>query len=208
MSMASSSRTVSAGVAALFFAMCGSAQADLVDRGSGLIYDTDLNVTWAANANINGAMDWNTASTWAAGLVYGGISGWRLPTADPSCGLAYNCTGSEMGHLFYSELGGVAGINIATTHNANYSLFSNVVFNDYWLGTEYAPNTELGWDFNTSVGRQDANYKYNDLYAWPVHDGDVAAPIPEPETYAMLLAGLSLLGFMGRRGKQKEAAAI
>lgn len=32
------------------------------------------------------------------------------------------------------------------------------------------------------------------------------APIPEPETYAMLLAGLGLLGFGARRRKQKEAA--
>ena len=33
------------------------------------------------------------------------------------------------------------------------------------------------------------------------------AAIPEPETYAMLLAGLGLLGFAARRRKQKEAAA-
>jgi len=32
-------------------------------------------------------------------------------------------------------------------------------------------------------------------------------PVPEPETYAMMLAGLCLLGFMGRRRKQKEAVA-
>jgi hypothetical protein len=33
------------------------------------------------------------------------------------------------------------------------------------------------------------------------------SPIPEPETYAMMLAGLGLLGFMARRRKQKETAA-
>lgn len=33
------------------------------------------------------------------------------------------------------------------------------------------------------------------------------AAIPEPETYAMLLAGLGLLGFAARRRKQREAAA-
>ena len=32
-------------------------------------------------------------------------------------------------------------------------------------------------------------------------------PIPEPETYALMLAGLGLLGFHARRRKQKEAAA-
>jgi hypothetical protein len=28
--------------------------------------------------------------------------------------------------------------------------------------------------------------------------------VPEPETYAMLLAGFALLGFVARRRKQKE----
>jgi hypothetical protein len=37
---------------------------------------------------------------------------------------------------------------------------------------------------------------------------DTIALVPEPETYAMMLAGLGLLGFMARRRKQKEAAAI
>jgi hypothetical protein len=32
------------------------------------------------------------------------------------------------------------------------------------------------------------------------------APIPEPETYAMMLAGLGMLGFMARRRKLKAAA--
>lgn len=31
-------------------------------------------------------------------------------------------------------------------------------------------------------------------------------PVPEPESYAMLLAGLGLLGFMSRRRKQRESA--
>ena len=38
---------------------------------------------------------------------------------------------------------------------------------------------------------------------------DVAAnlvPVPEPETYAMLLAGLGVLGFAGYR--RKQAAAV
>ena len=33
-----------------------------------------------------------------------------------------------------------------------------------------------------------------------------ATPVPEPETYAMILAGLGLMGFMARRRKQNAAA--
>ena len=90
------------------FSATGS-HAALQSRLGGLaLYDTDLNVTWAANANINGLMNWAAANSWVAGLTIGGVSGWRLPTADPSCVGAFNCTGSEMSHLFYSELGGAA----------------------------------------------------------------------------------------------------
>ncbi len=83
-------------------------QAALQSRLGGLaLYDTDLNITWAANANINGSMTWNDAMTWVAGLTISGISGWRLPTSDTCFG--FNCTSSEMGHLFYTELVGTPG---------------------------------------------------------------------------------------------------
>lgn len=112
-----------------FFSM--SVNAALVDNGGGLIYDEDLDITWTANANINGQMTWAEANAWATGLSLGGVSGWRLPItmeSDPSCtgdvvsGL-YNCTGSEMGHLFYSELGGTAGDSILNSGDADLSLF-------------------------------------------------------------------------------------
>ena len=47
-----------------------------------------------------------------------------------------------------------------------------------------------------------------DAYAYLIPDHvTIGAPIPEPETYALLLAGLGLLGFAARRRKLKEAAA-
>lgn len=45
-------------------------------------YDTVLDITWAADANINGRVLWDNQVAWAAGLTLGGVSGWRLPTAD------------------------------------------------------------------------------------------------------------------------------
>ena len=40
-----------------------------------------------------------------------------------------------------------------------------------------------------------------------IAQADVYAPVPEPETYAMLLAGLGLMGFVARRRQRKLAAA-
>ena len=42
-------------------------------------------------------------------------------------------------------------------------------------------------------------YRTENIFSYPV---DVSNA-PEPSTYAMMLAGLGLLGFMARRGKQK-----
>jgi hypothetical protein len=44
------------------------------------------------------------------------------------------------------------------------------------------------------------------LYADSLHTPQVT-PIPEPQTYAMLLAGLALLGFQARRRKNLRSAA-
>ena len=158
-------------VTALFVVASGASpvtHAALISRQNGAaVYDTDFNITWLASANTNGLMTWSQANTWAAGLTVGGFSGWRLPTTlqpDASCGIqyyglsyGYNCTGSEMGHLFYTELGGVAGQSIATSHNANYNLFYNVQSNNYWSGksTRRVP-TMRGSSVPTTTARASA----------------------------------------------------
>ena len=196
-----------------------SANAALVDRGGGLIYDTDLNITWLADANYamtsgfdaDGAMTWSTAMTWAADLSYGGYTDWRLPATvqpDATCGdqsggdsFGYNCTGSEMGHLFYTELGGVARTSIATTHNANYNLFQNVQSDSYWSGTVYAPYIYYVWSFDFYDGNQLMGIKGNPFYAWAVRPGDVAA-VPLPAT--AWLFGSGLLGLVGMARHKKR----
>jgi hypothetical protein len=56
--------------------------AGLIDKGGGLIYDTDLDITWLQNANYAGTtMYWDEASQWAQDLVYQGYNDWRLPSA-------------------------------------------------------------------------------------------------------------------------------
>ena len=45
----------------------------------------------------------------------------------------------------------------------------------------------------------------NGFYNAAVNFNNSLAPIPEPETYAMMLAGLGLMGFVARRRRQKDA---
>jgi hypothetical protein len=96
-----------------------SVQATLVDMNDGTIYDTDTQLSWLKNANTAGLMTWDQAVAWAASLNAGsgfaGLTGWRLPNADPNCGSAYNCTTSEMGRLYYTALGNAAGGQLTNT---------------------------------------------------------------------------------------------
>jgi Protein of unknown function (DUF1566)/PEP-CTERM motif len=202
----------------------GAAQAVLFDRGGGLIYDNVLNITWLSDANYaqtsgydsDGVMNFSAANTWAANLSYGGYTDWRLPTTmqpDATCSYqttisaGYGCTGSEMGHMFYNNLGATAGNDILSGSNiANLALFTNLQSYYYWSGTVFAPvPADLAWYFATRDGAQSPDDLPVTYYAWAVRPGDVAAAIPEPETYAMLLAGLGLLGFAARRRQQKTA---
>ncbi len=208
-------RFLSAACVCIFtLAVSTAATAALVDRGGGLIYDTDLNVTWLANANASGPMSsWSDAVTWASTFSYYDsvrnqtLTGWRLPTTgqiDPNCSVqsgspspaGYNCTGSEMGHLFYTELGGVALQSIAATHNGNYVLFQNIQTNAnwYWSG-EYAPDITSAWVFDFGSGNQSTAYKTNpNFYAWAVRPGDVAS-VPIPAAAWLFESGL--LGLIG-----------
>lgn len=195
--------------------------AALEDRGGGLIYDTTRNITWLADMNFaktsgqdaDGLMDWTAAKTWADSLVFGGYSDWRLPTlnpADTSCtgasgpGTGYNCTGGELSGLLVTDLGikplesvlNPAGDTAEQI--ANLALFSNVQSLAYWSGTTYAPNPIYAYYIYTSIGSQGSTGKDVPLYAMAVRPGDVAV-VPEPQTYAMMLLGITALMVAVRR---------
>ena len=205
-----------------------SAEAALVSRlGGAAVYDTDFNITWLADANLaasntfgvsgifaSGIMNWGTAQSWIGAMNttnYLGYNDWRLPTTlqpDATCdsqsgSVSYglNCTGSELGHLFYNELGGVAGADIQTTNNSSLGLFSNVHSDAYWSGTEYALDpTGRVWIFGFRYGGQDTYYKSDSWYALAVRSGDVAA-VPVPA--AVWLLGSGLLGLLGIAKRRK-----
>jgi MYXO-CTERM domain-containing protein len=204
--------------------LAASAQAALVGRdingnavagdaaSSVFLYDTDRKITWLRDANAgagstfdnggdttDGRMTWANAVAWADALTVGAFDDWRLPTAlnaDGSgpCGPAYNCTGSEMGHLWYTALGNTAG---AFTNDGD---FLNMQSDAYWSGTEFAPDPNNAWLFSTGNGNQFALDKNFQFYAMAVRPGDVlAAQVPEPESRLLALTGLGALALVRRR---------
>lgn len=190
-------RLTAAASAAGALIIAGTAQAALQDRdldGDRVIdafYDTDLDITWLRNANVvGGEMDWFAAVDWAHGFTFAGYDDWRLPTSD-DC-FAYGCTDSEMGHLWYVELGNPAG---AMTNTGS---FQNLQTATYWSGTQSAAEPGRAWSFFMQEGYQ-ANYsKFFDFYAMAVRPGDVPA-VPEPQAYLLALAGLAALVLVHRR---------
>lgn len=173
--------------------------AELFDRGNGMIYDSVQNITWLANANYfaesttprfdknrDGLTDWESAMKWAASLKYGGFRDWRLPTGDINCQPLEPCTTGELGHLFYNELGGIHGITIYSSTDPDLALFTNIQSNMapyiifYWTSTQVPDISLFGVDrllpqaFSFDNGEAqnfDASYAFHAV--WAVRDGDV-----------------------------------
>jgi hypothetical protein len=168
--------------------LCGpGVRAELLDRGGGLIYDTERNITWLQDANYArtsgapefGRMTWPAAMNWVANLTYYDSvrdrtwDDWRLPSAlhsaveDPCFG--YNCPDSELGHLFHT----------LSINSRNPGPFQNVAFATYW--TDYGRAPLFGaWLFHMEFGEQDYSEVFEDLLVsavWPVRDGDVGGSL-------------------------------
>jgi len=101
------------------------------------------------------------------------------------------------------------------THLRNSFSLSGITVSN--LRYQVVDGSGSGTSFLDTSSRVGKTYWYNDelnhasLYVLADFTAPGAPPpvtaIPEPETYAMLLAGLGLLGFAARRRKLKQAAA-
>ena len=196
------------------------------NAGAGSAYD-DIS-EGNSGTTTDGRMTWASANTWAANLTVGSYSGWRLPTMISAPNTTFSFTGgtefganvrttsggtvySEMASLWYDTLGNKSycppsnascsgdGFPQPGWGLTNTGDFQNLQSWDYWFGLEYAPDTDYAWKFGTEYGAQGFGYKTANLQVLAVRPGDVLAPIPEPETYALMLAGLVVVGAAARR---------
>ena len=175
------------GPAQATLSVSGTVLYDGADRN--LIYDSDLDITWLDYTK--GPTSWVSQVAWAGGLsltVNGSTyDDWRLPSTvdgqyvwgyDGTTTAGYNITNSEMGHLYYTELGNKGyqatdgsipqpGWGLADT-----GPFTNLIASFYWSGTEYANNPNNAWNFNTNNGNQNVNNKDNNNYALAVRPGE------------------------------------
>ena len=118
-----------------------SANATLIDRGGGMIYDDVLDITWLQDANYastsgyvaGGVMTYLEAKVWSESLTYGGYDDWRLPEVRPVSGLNHLSTSSydthdsydgstdvgynngsvysELGNMYYATLGNIGAFD-------------------------------------------------------------------------------------------------
>lgn len=162
----------------------------LIDRGYGLLYDVERNITWLQDANYartagrspDGQMTWGDAMAWVGGLSYRGIKGWRLPDARNADGSGphrvENSPEGEMGHLFL-----VASVRKSPP---DLKLRNFEGFAIYWHRNE--ASAADAWAFKL-VGLKQGTLAKNPwagdfpvpltdkVLVWPVHDGDVAPSV-------------------------------
>ena len=173
-------------------------------------YDDQLDVTWAANANLNGLATAPSQLAWVAAFEIDGVGGWRLPTAntidcsDPGTPQAV-CAAHEYGHLYYYGAGTTQGAGITA---ASPGPFSNILggINFYWSSTQATPSSAY-YDFSFNTGATGLDFGgCCALAAWPVRDGDVGGPPPPVPISGwvpgLVAAGSALLGAASLRRKR------
>ena len=224
-----------------------------------LIWDDDNNgnsVVWLDFTNDSAT--WNAQVEWAATLanaltikLYDGYAlswlddAWRLPATfdegpyplsklpthgdDGTTITGYNVSTSEMGHLYYVELGNTGlhdldGNIIYGSGLTNTGEFVNLVQTDlmeeYWSGTELVNYYTIGdtnydkskaYNFDTNSGQQWYTMKASKGYAIAIRSGQISvSSVPEPgaalssvpEPGAALLLGAGLLSLAGLTRKK------
>jgi len=174
----------SAGFILFGFLITSTAQATLIDRGNGLVYDDVNNISWIKDADVSGFGSWTAQLSWAAGFSLAGFDDFRQASID------------ELASL-YSQLPGASG----TDKTGNISPFENIQ-SVYWSGT--ALDSEQAFDFIFLTGSVSVDLTgslgFAALYhGWAVRPGDSVTAVPEPSSLMLFGAGLVGLPVVRRK---------
>jgi hypothetical protein len=164
-------------------------QATLIDRGNGMIYDSDQDLTWLQDANYMKTSDyrspvvdfdpaswtpWDGVMAWADGLVYGGYDDWRLPTITATQKSDVDTSTSELAYMFHVILGNESYYKPDGTYNQDGCTtiydpdYKGGLFGDYKLSCLVNTGAD-GVEFqNIQVGSYATNTNAfdTDLDAW------------------------------------------
>jgi hypothetical protein len=200
------------------------------DDGTGaadynLIWDNDNNgnsVVWLDYSNDKAS--WYDQKSWASGLnasgvlsynihpgfsVEWGANAWRLPDILTDFGAGYNRTASEMGHLYYNELGLKSyidrGNKFVTLDGLKVSDFDNLIADLYWYLNEevedFGGHIGSSYNFGMNDGVQFYEYNDNTRYGLSVRNAHISA-VPEPGAFWLVGIGLACLISMGVRNRK------
>ena len=179
-----------------------NADAALIPSADGLtVLDTNLYVTWLADANLpateklgvsninaDGSMNFATAVEWVnalnamnGGAGYLGHSNWTIPTtpindstcraSGPNGNFGFNCRKSAMGSLYYLSLGLNYPDSAVPIPNYIVGPFTNFQPYLYWSDTAN-PDSSKGYrSFSFNSGWQGSNVDRHYMYALPMIPG-------------------------------------
>ena len=205
-----------AALASLATAGAANAATELVVNGS---FESDvISSPYAQLSTITGwtsSVSGNTAFELQKGATQGGLSGFNPVAAD----------GMQYLELNTESLSSTSQ-TLATTAGSNYTLSfaysgrpdtpggANSLMNVYWGSTLLTPTSLIGntggvwqsYSQNLTALGSSTVLRFESIgpvsaptYGSYLDNVSVMAAVPEPETYAMMLLGLGLLGFMARR---------
>ena len=226
------------GIAQATLTVIGTAQFNGTGTEYNLIWEDDNNgnsVVWLDYCNTPAI--WQNQTAWAVGLnnelvitlnpgysVTWTDSSWRLPSTvddgmfvygcDGTTTAGYNITTSEMGHLFYAELGNLGckdtSCNPSSGCQTGYGLQSIVPFQNliaawwYWSGT-YATNMSGACYFSFNQGSQGYVDINDDGCGLALRSGQVVySSIPTLSEWSqiMLVVMLGICAFYINRKRQ------
>ena len=182
------------GLLSLFTAV----QAELIDRGDGMIYDTVLDITWLQDAQYaltsgydDGYMTWYEAVEWADQLVYAGFNDWRLASRSVSAGTPVGtvesaeslvnchteseeaCRDNEYGYMFVYNLGGSLGDDLTGNQTSTNGVELQNIQYGHWSNSQYLDYFEA-FVFFFGGGGSLYDGKTSHWAAWAVRDGSNA----------------------------------